>query len=146
MQTNLIHTINAQWCKSAEADMQCDSGNLNTAHSNGFKNSRSEVQPCRRRGDRASLRSEDSLVALAIGIGIFAPDVRRQGNVANLFENSKEIFHRSKAQRALTELAARDDLRLQHNCAGRSSKRKMITYADLASRTHQRVPVPCFIR
>src|SRR5579872_3776081 len=110
MKVVFFHPLGTYGLKSPKADVERDFGGFNSAGSDPGKNFGSEVKAGGRGGDRSTLASIDGLIALAIGGGIFAGDVGREGDVSDLVDTNDTIIDGIKADAALSERAAGDDL------------------------------------
>ncbi len=72
----------ANGLKCSQADVQRELANFNSARADLFEDFRSEVQAGGRRGDRAGMAGENSLVAFVVRGVVGAINVRRQRNMA----------------------------------------------------------------
>ena len=85
MQLHFLDDVGVQGLKGAQADVQCDSRDGGAGGVAGVENFRREVEPGGGGGNGAAFACENGLVALAIGGGVGAADVRRQWDVTGSF-------------------------------------------------------------
>src|SRR5205085_11776750 len=99
--------------KCSEPDVQRHIRDLSAGAPASIQDLRSKMQSGCGRSDGAGLTSKYSLVSLTILFSIRPLDIRRQRNVADLFEHGEDIAIQPEVHRSLAVLAASDDLRLQ---------------------------------
>jgi hypothetical protein len=109
----ILDAFGANGLKGAEANVKRDLDGFNTALTDAVEDFRSEVQSGSRRRDRPAFLRIDSLIAVTIGGGVVANDVRRKRNVTEFLDCSEEIRHWSEANATLAEFAAGNDLGYQ---------------------------------
>jgi len=96
--------------EGSEADVKRNFDDFDAALTDPVEDFRSEVQSGGRRRDRTAFLRIDSLIAITIGGGVVAIDVRRKRNVTEFLDCSEEIWYRSEANATLAEFAAGNDL------------------------------------
>jgi hypothetical protein len=102
------------------------------------KNLRGEVKSGGGSSDGAELLGVYGLIAVAIGGGIRAGNVRRKRDVADAIEGGEKIRDRSEADVALAEFRAGQDFSLEFVLL---AEVQAFTDADLAAGTDQAFPV-----
>src|SRR5579859_3459166 len=98
--------------KCPEPDMQRHIRDFSAGAPACLQNLGRKVQPSRGRRDGPGFAGEHRLVPLAILFSIRPLDIRRQRNVANLFEHREDIAVQPEVHGSLAVLAASNDLRL----------------------------------
>lgn len=139
----LLHTLAAHRLKSSQSNMQRDLGGFDSALMNARKNFWSEMQSRGRSGHGPTLPRIDRLISLAIARRVRPRNIRRQGNMAYIFESSEEIWQRLETNSAFAEAAARQDFAMQ---LVPWSKEQALTYADFSSRPDQTFPFIWILR
>lgn len=134
----LFDVLDADGLEGAESHVESDFCALDAAVAEAGQDLRSEVEPGGGGGDGSSFAGVDGLVAVAIGGGVGAVDVRRERDVADLFHACKEVVHRSEADVALTKLAAGDDLGLKLVVI---AEEKMLAYPNFAAWADETFPI-----
>ncbi len=113
MQLVVFHPFLAHWLECSQPNVQRDFRGFNATFFDSSQNLGREVQTCGRGSRRALRASVDGLIALAVRRLILAGNVRRQRDVADAFEGTKEIGHRKEADTAFSEAAPEDYFRVQ---------------------------------
>ena len=98
------------------------------------------MQACGGRGDGTTLAGENSLIAVTIGVGVVAMDVRRQRNVADGVEYGEEVVNRRELEQALAELATLEDFGFKRDRAVRRGKDEALADGDFAAGTNESAP------
>src|SRR5258706_3363755 len=138
MESVILHAFRPHRLKCAEANVQGDLGNFDTAPANTLQDFRGEVQARGRRGHRSSRSGIDRLIAVTVGSPVVAIDVWRQRDVSDALHAGEEISNRMKSYPALPKIAARDDLRLQF---GRVAEIDFLSDPDFPTRPYQALPL-----
>src|SRR6202161_3733225 len=133
----IFHALASDWLESSEAHVQRNFGGFDSAGAHAGENLWGEMQAGGGSCDRSALSRIHRLVAFAIGARIFAGDVRRQRNVADLFYKPKKILYRRETDAALAKAAARDHLGLKFIVV---SEKEIFSDPDLSSRAQQTLP------
>ena len=84
MQLMILDAFGANGLKGSEANVKRDLDGFNTALTDAVEDFRSEVQSGSRRRDRPAFLRIDGLIAVTIGGGVVANDVRRKRNVTEV--------------------------------------------------------------
>ena len=113
MQPVILDALDAHGLKRAQADVQGEFGDLDATLLKAGEDFRGEVQSGRGGGDRAAFARIDGLVALVVGGAVGAVDVGRQGDVADLVDDLKEVFYRRESNAPLAKGAATQNFRVQ---------------------------------
>jgi hypothetical protein len=134
----LFDFLDADWLEGAEAEVESDFCGLDAAIVEAGQNFRSEVEAGGGGGDGSALAGVDGLVAVAIGGGIGAGNIRRKRDVADRFHACEEVVHRGETDVALAKLAAGDDLGLEFVVV---AEEKMLADSDFAAWTDKAFPI-----
>ena len=142
----ILDTLDADWLKSSEADVQGDIDGLDAALADAVEDFRCEMEAGGRSGYGAPVAGIDGLIAFAVifavifaAMGRIRPrNVRREWDVADAIENGVEIVNRLEANMALAERGAGENFRLQFIAL---PKKQLFSNAELAARLDQAFPI-----
>lgn len=138
VKTMLLDSFRTDRLKSSETHMERNLRGFNAAGADAGKNPGSEMETGGRRGDGSALAGVNSLVAFAVGGGIFAGDVGRKRDVSDLVDAGEKILDGIEADAAFSERSAGEDFGVQLVVV---PKEKMFADIDLATRTDETLPV-----
>ncbi len=141
VQYDLCGICHAHRLKCTEADVKRYGADCCARCPDLLEHLRRKVQSCRRRCRRAALPRVNRLISLTIECPVIAMDVWRQRHMSECIEAAVEIRHWRKAQRPLTAFSSGHNLRMKSGIVA-ATKLNAVPYPQLASRLHQRVPLP----
>jgi hypothetical protein len=133
----ILDAFGANGLKGAEANVKRDLDGFNTALTDAVEDFRSEVQSRGRRRDRTAFLRVDRLIAVAIGGGIIAIDVRRKRNMPEFADYCEKIIHWREADTALTEFTPRNNLGHQLFVV---TEKEAFAYSNLSSGANEAFP------
>src|SRR6185437_13488586 len=112
MQFVFLHPLHPYGLERSQPHMQGDFGGFYTPLLDLIEDLRREVKACGWGRNRATLPRINRLVAITVGGAVLALNVRRQGNVPELFDPCEEVRHWRKTDAALAERSTRNHLGL----------------------------------
>ena len=144
--------LDSDGLEGAKADVQRNLRRFDVALAKSRKNLRCEVQTGGRRGHRSALPGVDRLVAVAVVRRVFAPNVGRERDVADVLDGGEEVVEvlpdrrwglsphvlGREADVAFAEFSTGDDFCLQFVVF---SEKQMLANRDLPSGPDQALPL-----
>jgi hypothetical protein len=134
----IFDAIGADGLKGSEADVECDFGGIDAALAEAVENFGGEVESGGGGGDGTGVAGEDGLVAITVVGGIGARDIRREGDVADTFEDGEEIIDGMEADVTFAELGASDNFGLEFVAL---AEEEALADSDFSAGTNQALPI-----
>jgi hypothetical protein len=135
----LFDVLDADRLEGAESHVEGDLRGFDATVVEAGQNFRSEVEAGGGGGDGSALTGVDGLIAVAVGGGISAGDVRRKRDVADLLDPGEEVVCQSEADVAFAKFAAGEDLGLEFVVV--AAKEEMLADSDFAARADETSPI-----
>src|SRR5690348_5875975 len=143
MQFVFLHPLHPYGLERSQPDMQGDFGVFYAPLLELIQDLRREMQACGWSGNRATLSRINGLIAITIGGTVLALDIRRQGNMLQLFDSSEEVRHWRKTDAPFAKRSPRNHLGFELILV---AKEEFFADADLAPWPHQALPLIRFLR
>ena len=141
---DFVDSLNAERSECAEANVERDARYFDSFGRELFKSSRREVQACGGRGNGTAFAGKDRLIAVAIGTGVLAMDIRRKRGVADPVEHGEEVICRaldwSELEQTLAELATLEDFGFKRDGAVRSGEDEALADGNFAAGANEGAP------